>query len=197
MLKQLLLTFNSQHLEVSAPAEKSQGKTDPAAACQLCCDLSAVVVSAPLNYASSAAILSLSFNLSTQTQSVSSVVCTISSSVICQLWLQFVSSARMQTLSWATTLSINHNLSAQPQTVSSTALCQLESSLSANLYTISSSVVCQLQVEYVSLFQTQTVCLAAVCQLSCNLSTQLSAQLQLVNSAVSSGASCQLTLLVV
>ncbi len=111
--------------------------------------------------------------------SLSAQLCTSSSSVICQLWLQCVSSAQMQTLSWAETLSINHNLSAQPQTVSSTALCQLECSLSANLYTISSSVVCQLQVEYVSLFQMQSVCLAAVIQLQfqvvdiCSLSAQL------------------------
>jgi len=122
---------------------------------------------------------------------LSAWLCTISSSVICQLWLQCVSSAQMQTLSWAATLSIKHDLSAQLQTVSSAALCQLECSLSANLYTTSSSVVCQLQVEYVSLFQTQSVCLAAVWQLSCNLSaqlnfklsTQFSAHVQCVSSA--------------
>ena len=92
---------------------------------------------------------------------LSAWLCTISSSMICQLWLQCVSSAQMQTLSWAATLSINHDLSAQLQTVSSAALCQLECRLSANLYTTSSSLVCQLQVEYVSLSQTQSVCSAA------------------------------------
>ena len=122
-----------------------------------------------------AAILQPSYNLSTQVQSVSSVVYK-QLIVICQLWLQCVSSAQMQTLSWAETLSINHNLSAQPQTVSSTALRQLECSLSANLYTISSSVVCQLQVEYVSLLKMQSVCLA-VSQLSCTMSAQLNFKL--------------------
>ena len=77
-LKQLLLTCNSQHFRNQCTrAEVSQGNTDPAAACQLCCDLSA-----HLNYAGSAAILQLSYNLSTQVQSVSSVVYT---QLICDL----------------------------------------------------------------------------------------------------------------
>ena len=121
-------------------AEMCQGNLDPAAACQLCCDLSGVVVSAHLNYASSAAIPCLA-TISPLKCGLSAQLCTISSSVICQLWLQVVSSDQMQALSWATTLSINHNLSAQPQNVSSTALCQLQCSLSADLYTISSSVI--------------------------------------------------------
>lgn len=93
-------------------------------------------------------------------------------------------------VSWAAAFGINHNLSAQSQTVSSTALCQLGCNVLANLYAISSSVVCQLQVSFS--FQTQTICLTTVCQLIFELSTQLSTQLQLVNSAVSSGANCQL-----
>ena len=64
----------------------SQGNTDPPAACQLCCDLSA-----HFNYVGSAAILQLSYNLSNQVQSVSSVVykqliCDLSAlAAVCQL----------------------------------------------------------------------------------------------------------------
>ena len=180
----------------------SQGNIDPAAACQLCCDLSA-----HLNYASSAAILLLSYNLSTQVQIVSLVVY---NQLICDL----SALAAMCQLSSNADSQLGCNSFNQPQSVSSTANCQLNCTLSTRVQSVSQSVynqllcrlsapggVCQLisnaecllgcslaaQLQFVSSAQFPVVnsilSSRAVCQLSCKLSTQLSAQVQVVSSA--------------
>lgn len=107
---------------------KSHGNTDPAAACHLCCNLSAVVVMCQLTSITLARLQSCSSaDIYPRKCSLSAQSCTISSSVICQLWLQCVSSAQTQNLSWAATLSI----------------CLLKRKLSARLHSVKSSAVCQ------------------------------------------------------
>ena len=165
-LKQLLLTFKSQRFRnLCIKAEMSPANTNFSSP-QLCWFGCA-----------SLAQLQSDFKCSLSTQ-----MCTTSSSAICQLWQHYVSPAQMQTLSlgckpcnrpepisYAATCHLTHKLSAQLYYINSSAVCQ-------PIYIVSSSVLCQLQVESVS---SSTVCL-----LSCNLSAQLTFKFQL---------NCQLT----
>ena len=77
--------------------------------------------------------------------------------------------------------------------MNSAVKCKLLCNLSSQLQSVCSVMICQLG----SSLLAQSVSSAAIRQLSCDVSTQLScclkAQLQLVNSAISSAGTCQLS----
>ena len=129
---------------------------------------SSFVVTDQLQHISSTAKHKLLCNLSSQLQSVCSVmICQLDSS----LMAQFVSSTAIWQLSCDVSAQLSCDLKAQLQlvnsAVSSAATCQLSCTLSAQIK-------------------------VGISAASCWLSWSLSAQVQLVNSAVSSAAPCQL-----
>ena len=100
-------------------------------------------------------------------------------------------SARLQSIRLAAVSQ--HCYTVSPPLQLCPELCQSSCSLSSQLQYVCSVMTCQLG----SSLSAQSVSSAATWQFSCGISAQLScylkAQLQLVNSAVSSPATCQLS----
>ena len=102
-------------------------------------------------------------------------LCQLSCNLYAERILSSAVTDQLQDISSAMKCKILCNLSSQLQSVFSVMICQLASSLSAQSVSSAATGVAQLR------------CVSA--QLSC----YLKAQLQLVNSAVSSAATCQLS----
>ena len=102
--------------------------------------------------------------------SLSTQMCTTSSSAICQLWQHMSAQLRCRLSAWAATLAIVHSLSAMLQPVTSPTNCQLNFTTSTQVQCvsqcISSAPLYSVSSRWSLLALLQSVCSAAICQLS-------------------------------